>query len=160
MDLFDVLKKRGKSEMKLDIPPPPPIPRPVERSQPRLIIPEVSGFRQNLPPPIKTQHEIPKVPEFREKAIQKFMVPKPPQNTLQLVQSKRIAEGYVKAESFRDIMENVNEIKKKIKESDDILIRLNEIKNKEDKEFENWNIRFEDIQRKLVYIDKTFFEAK
>lgn len=65
---------------------------------------------------------------------------------------------FVKADKYKEILEGVDTIKRKVKESEDILESLNEIKNIKDEEFEKWRTLLEDVERKSVYIDKTLFE--
>jgi len=65
---------------------------------------------------------------------------------------------YVKVNDFRSVMADLDLILNDLKESNNILIRLNSIKNGLDGHFEKWHSEMEDIQRKLVFIDKTLFE--
>ena len=44
-----------------------------------------------------------------------------------------------------------------LKESEDILTRLEDIKSSKDKEFEHWRSCLEDMERKLLWIDKQLF---
>lgn len=166
MDLFNILKRK-KEQVNLDIPPPPPIKLPMLRQEPKLNSKEMMPFPvpRFEPRPLFRQMNIPKServekPEFRAPLFRpKFDVPQfKPYMPIKPIETKILKEeAYIKADDFKDIMEHINEIKKKINESEEALIRLNEIKNREDKEFENWNMKFEDVQRKLNYIDRTFF---
>lgn len=176
MGVFDILKKK-KKESKLDLPPPPPITKPIVTSKAKLILPkplEVPKFKPSIP-----KFEIPKFklipkpefkskiisepmptfkpefkPSFKSKIIPKFGIPKPSLPRFKPKIMPKLEKSYVDVDSFKDIISHVNEIKKKIKESEEVLTKLNEIKNKEDKEFGKWHSKFEDVQRKLVYIDR------
>lgn len=64
---------------------------------------------------------------------------------------------FVKSDDYKEIMKGIQEIKAKANESDAILVNLNEIKNQKDKEFQKIHSQIADIQRKLVYVDKTVF---
>jgi len=64
---------------------------------------------------------------------------------------------FVKSDDYKEIMRGIQEIKAKVNESDSILLNLNEVKNQKDKEFQKMHNQIADIQRKLVYIDKTVF---
>ncbi len=68
--------------------------------------------------------------------------------------------SYVKVEDFREMLGGIQVIKSNLKECDEIYERLNQIKNDEDKEFEKLRSQLEDLQRKLVYVDKVLFEEK
>jgi len=66
---------------------------------------------------------------------------------------------FVKSDDYKEIMKDIKGIKSKINESENILVNLNEIKAQKDKEFSKIHKQIEDIQRKLIYIDKTVFKG-
>jgi hypothetical protein len=66
---------------------------------------------------------------------------------------------YVPIEDYRAVLEGADHIRSNLKETSDILGRMNELKNEEDREFEKWRGELEDIQRKLTYVDKIIFES-
>jgi hypothetical protein len=74
---------------------------------------------------------------------------------------RRVVEGpiYLNVKSFKDTIDNINMIRSKIKESEDYIERINEIKNMKDKYFEQLRTKLEDLQRKSMYIDKSLFEG-
>ncbi len=176
MGVFDILKRKKKGI--LDIPPPPPISGPIAKPKQRLILPKKlpevpefkpkfeipkfkpmptkrfefkpSGFK-SVPNPIFKPSFKPKIPKL---SFPKFNLTPKPSIHEEVHTVGPLEKSYISVGDFKDIMEHVNEIKKKIKGSEEIVTRLNEIKNKEDKEFQKWHSKFEDIQRKLVYIDK------
>jgi len=45
-----------------------------------------------------------------------------------------------------------------LKNNETILLKLNDLRNAGDKQFEAWRLNLEDIERKLVFVDKTLFE--
>src|SRR3989338_5170900 len=168
MNIFDVLKRK-KEDAKLDIPPPPPIKQPMIMPRPIFNIPRES-MPVNVPrfEPRSFPMSIPKMerPTQIEARAPLFMQKTPQFPKLAAPRQEKISEqkeimmrggSYIRADSFKDVLEHINEIKRRINESEGVLVRLNEIKNREDKEFENWSIKFEDVQRKLNYIDRTFF---
>ncbi len=67
---------------------------------------------------------------------------------------------FVKSDNFRDVIDDINTIKSRIKESEYIVQSLNDIKNTRDKEFEKWRNNVEDIQRKLMGVDRMLFEKR
>lgn len=67
-------------------------------------------------------------------------------------------EVFVSMDNYKQILDDISTIKSDIKRSDDIFTRLNEIKNIKNEKFEKWKDKLEDIQRKLVYIEKTLYE--
>lgn len=66
---------------------------------------------------------------------------------------------FVKVDEYREILEGTNRIRDNLKEATEVILRLNELKGEEDKEFEKWRLELEDVQRKLMYVDKIIFES-
>lgn len=172
-----LLKKKTK---KLDIPPPPPaldIPPPPED----LDLPELPPLPEEImseekkgttpEPPMKFP-EFPKIEPITEEVMPIKPIPTLPTHEFEpkkkekkettVVKEKRFPsvgkDIFVKADQYKEILESVDVTKRKIRESEKILERLNEIKNIKDNEFEKWRTLLEDIERKSVYIDKTLFE--
>ena len=67
---------------------------------------------------------------------------------------------FVKADDFRLFVEGDSLIKNNLKEAKNIITRLNELKVEEDKEFENWRLSLEEINKKIALVDKKIFELK
>ena len=44
-----------------------------------------------------------------------------------------------------------------VKEGEGILTRVAEFKEDEDKEYHKWEAHVKDVQKKLIYVDKTLF---
>jgi len=65
---------------------------------------------------------------------------------------------FVKVDDYRRIMADLDLILNDLKESNNLIVRLNSIKNGLDTQFDRWHSEMEDLQRKLVFIDKTLFE--
>jgi hypothetical protein len=66
---------------------------------------------------------------------------------------------YVPVEDYKAVLDGTEQVRGDLKEATEVLGRLNELKNEEDKEFEKWRSELEDIQRKLTYVDKIIFES-
>jgi len=58
---------------------------------------------------------------------------------------------------FKDILDEVSLAKNLVKENEDILVRVSDFKEDEEKEFKKWESYIKDIQQKLIYVDKTLF---
>ena len=65
---------------------------------------------------------------------------------------------FVKIDDYKDVVDIMTLIKKKINDAKDILASINNIKNQEDAEIEQWNSNLDDIDRKVDYIDRSLFE--
>jgi len=65
---------------------------------------------------------------------------------------------FVKIDDYKDVVDIMTLIKKKINDAKDILSSINNIKAQEDAEIEQWNSNLDDIDRKVDYIDRSLFE--
>ncbi|MBN1386447.1 hypothetical protein JW968_05750 [Candidatus Woesearchaeota archaeon] len=70
------------------------------------------------------------------------------------------APVYVRVEEYRDVLDAMNIIKAKINKAKATLAKLNELKNKEDNELAYWKNALDDVDKKVVYIDKSLFEPE
>ena len=72
-----------------------------------------------------------------------------------------MAEGmpvYVRIEEYKDVLDVMNMIRNKIEAAKETLAKINELKNEEDAELELWHTGLEEVERKVVFVDKTLFE--
>lgn len=67
---------------------------------------------------------------------------------------------FVKVDEYKDILDIIDLIQEKVKESKTILGKINDLKNQEDAELEIWKNGLDDVERKLNFIDQTMFEPK
>jgi len=159
-------KKQQSSELELpevppvedlDLPPPPqyPQPHPAER----LAVPE--------PPFQQTQLDKIEVP------LEHIVVSHEPANIvtkeleggltreriLKAIGVPTTAPIFVRVDDYREIIDGTGRIRNNLKEATDIVLRMGELKNEQDKEFERWRLQLEDVQRKLMYVDKVIFES-
>ena len=65
---------------------------------------------------------------------------------------------YVKVEDYKDIIDIMTLIRKKINDAKNILDSVNTLKQQEDAEIDQWNNSVNEIERKIDYLDKTLFE--
>ncbi|MDP7323133.1 MAG: hypothetical protein QF632_00050 [Candidatus Woesearchaeota archaeon] len=156
--------------------PLPPMPSPVTPSPPKLIPAPRSkivkpGMHHAMPKP-------PLPPTPSPVAGPGPVIPEPTPVPEHVVEPPRIVKhpghleappspeelgvipSYVKVEDFKDMLGGIQIVKTNLKQCDEIFERLNQVKNDEDKEFEKWRSKLEDLQRKLIYVDKVLFEAK
>jgi hypothetical protein len=134
----------------MELPPMPPIP-------------DLKEFEDDLPPVPDLDELEDDLPPLREIGLKEFPKPeftKIKEDRAELIQEKKRVTGpiFVNVSSYRDAINCINTIKNKIKESEDCLQKLDEIKNSKDKYFEQFRSRLEDLQRKSLYVDKSLFE--
>jgi len=65
---------------------------------------------------------------------------------------------YVKVEDYKDIVDIMTLVKKKIQDAKGMLNNINTLKNDEDAEIEEWNSTLQEIDRKIDDLDRTLFE--
>ena len=65
---------------------------------------------------------------------------------------------FMRVDKFRSVLRNISEVRGSLKVSNEILSRLNEIDANAEKGFEKWKNVMADLQKKLVFVDKTLFK--
>jgi len=70
------------------------------------------------------------------------------------------ASVFIKIEDYKTVLDIVDLVKKRIAEAHEILDKINEIKNKEDLEIDNWRSELDDVEKKVHFIDQTLFEPE
>jgi hypothetical protein len=66
---------------------------------------------------------------------------------------------FVRTDDYRHILNNFIDIKEQLNESEEIIYRLENLKKNNDEEYSAYKNTIEDIQRKLIYVDKTLYET-
>lgn len=179
MAIFDVFKKKKAKE--LDLPPPPDSDSPELPPLPDQDIPPISAKPEKqaqlspsehlpeVPQPVPTQepkppHDItPPTPEPIHKApIHEEPKPKVQHEHKEFMIEEPHVEGplFVNVADYQEILQGVDKIKTTLSDSEEIISKLNDLKNAEDKVFENWRSSIEDIERKITYIDQVIFRGE
>jgi hypothetical protein len=65
---------------------------------------------------------------------------------------------FVKLESYKEAMENIDKIKGLCNEADSLLDKIHKIRTEEDRELENWHRDLDKVKDKLLTVDKKLFE--
>ena len=66
---------------------------------------------------------------------------------------------FVKIEQYREALDNIEAIKTKVREAEELLSRLDQLRSQEDKELQNWHDNIGRIKDKLLSVDKKLFEV-
>jgi len=141
----------------LDIPPAPPS----EEDLPEF--PELPKFKGKLQP------EKPKIPKL---TLPKLKPKKPAIPEAENLEKEAVKEEkfefeehkelikpvFVKMEMFQSIINELNLIKNVAKESDDAIARVGDFAQDQEKEFNKWQSQLADIQKKLIFVEKTMFK--
>ena len=67
---------------------------------------------------------------------------------------------YVKIDQYKDIIDIINLIKKKIEDAKRNLRSVDELKNKEDQEIALWHKEIEDMEKRIDLINRTLEEPQ
>ena len=174
MGVFDIFKKRDKQ---LDLPPPPPPELLNQNKLPEddLELPELPPLAElpHLPNAPNEKYEIPLL-EDQERSLPPLEVmpsleepirTNESEETIDLTKkqdnnNKERGPIFIKVDDYRNVLESINIVRNKLNESDYIVEALNDLRNKVDAEFENWREDLEEMQRKVMYMDKVLFEGK
>lgn len=135
MGLFSSNKKKERNE-KSDLPPLkfPDLPSDQEDKQ---FASETKEIKQAVAPPQPT-----KQPSFQEA---NFEEEKP---------------LFIRVEKYKKVLETLDELKTKLKDANEVLKELNQIKEDEEKELAIWSKDLELIKEKLMNIDQNLFETE
>jgi len=71
---------------------------------------------------------------------------------------KKIEPIYIRLDKFESSVETLEEIKEKITEIENFLVKSREIKNKEEEELIDWENEIQDIKSKIDSIDKNLLD--
>ena len=120
----------------------------------------------SAPPSINTFSDIPAaLPEFPEVKRTKPSISKFEKRAIS-VEEKELGERehlklqepiYVDLDLFKAMLDETTMSKKHLKTMEDGLARIDDFRSDKQKEFEKWRKSLEDIQRKLIFADKTLF---
>ncbi len=66
---------------------------------------------------------------------------------------------FVKIEQYKEALDNIDSIKTKVREAEELLSRLDQLRAQEDKELQNWHDNINRIKDKLISVDKKLFEV-
>lgn len=67
---------------------------------------------------------------------------------------------FVRIEEYKDVLDVVELIKNKIEQANNVLGKINELKNEEDAELEIWKTNLEEIEKKIDEIDSSLIEPE
>ena len=140
MGFMDILK--GKKRMETRMP---------ERRE--LEIPPAPPKKEELPTfPIPKKRVVSPVEKIEEEAV------KSQQEELEEREELKLRKPiFVDLDLYKEMINEITLINSTLKEGKDSLARMDEFREDEDKEFSKWENSIKDIQKKLIYADKTLF---
>ena len=70
------------------------------------------------------------------------------------------APVFIKIDEYKDVLDILELTKLKINEARGLIEKINELKNEEDNELEAWHNSLDEIDKKVTFMDKTFFQPE
>ena len=67
---------------------------------------------------------------------------------------------YVSVDNFKATLGSINMVRSDLRKSEEALMKLESIKNAKDKSFDKMKSSLDDLQRKLIFVDKTLFKGE
>ena len=67
---------------------------------------------------------------------------------------------FIKVENYKEVIELIRSIKRKVEEAKANLERIYTIKSEEDVKIEEWDDLLRDLEKKTTFIDETLLESK
>lgn len=111
---------------------------------------KIEPMRHKPLPPIRYEMERPPAPA-------QVRIPEQPEAP---VRHRARGPLFVRTDKFRAAVDDIEQIRAKFKEEDNIFFAVSEVKSTQDKQFESFKQTVEDIQRKLLFIDRALFESR
>ena len=143
----------------------PPIPEEVEVPQPIKEMPIPEPEEEIVAPPLPAE-----IPEKEELIAE---MPQAPEHIVpvrgaerkgEVVFDKTISEEkpslepgrplFVSMQDYAEILEGISITKQSLEDAEGIVVQLNDLKNAQEKIFEDWKNQLEDVERKLTYMDQ------
>jgi len=148
-------------------------PFPVARETNELEIPPAPPSEEDLPefpeiPEMETEekhkiHEIPSAPpkppkKSLAKGIEKKAVKEEKEELKKIESHEFIKPLFVDIGSFKIIIDELGHVKNIAKESEEAISRVDDFAGDQETEFDRWQNQLSDMQKKLIFVDKTIFK--
>ncbi len=139
MEPLPIMEKTGLPEIPKDFP-----------------APSAGSYVPDKIPPLEGLGEIPTFKEESELEIPMQQAYQP--QTKPIISKPHKGPMFVKVTAFKNLISTMDSVLVRFKDEDDIFFRLTDIKNTQDKKFESYRQTLEDMQRKLLFVDKILFD--
>ncbi|GIU69411.1 MAG: hypothetical protein KatS3mg002_0647 [Candidatus Woesearchaeota archaeon] len=70
------------------------------------------------------------------------------------------APVFVKIDNYREVLDILDVMKKKIKETKSEIAKIKELKFQEDQELAEWERNINEISKRVAFIDSAFFDSE
>ena len=73
---------------------------------------------------------------------------------------EKSASLFIKVENYREVIELMRTIKRKVEEAKSLLEKIYAVKGEEDAKIEEWDDLLKDIEKKTSFVDESLFEPR
>ena len=91
--------------------------------------------------------------------VQKPAVDFEPKHAKPLHEDARSRTMYVRVDKFRLLLGTINVVRSDLRKSDEALMKLESMKTNVDRSFDKMKASLHDLQKKLIFVDKTLFKG-
>lgn len=150
------MPKMGMPPPKMGAPPPPPGKKGKVPASVLDDIPPPPGM--GMPPPGGPKLEAPPKPAFAGEAPPELPSFEAVEGEISEEESAR-PQGpiFIRADNYKYILDDLNVARNSIKESVDAFTDIEDISSSSDQAYEQWRLNLEDVERKMLYVDKLLF---
>ncbi len=67
---------------------------------------------------------------------------------------------YVRVDKFKIALDHINVIRSDLRKSEEDVMKLEGLKREKDKSFDRFKLSLDDLQKKLIFVDKTLFKGE
>ena len=67
---------------------------------------------------------------------------------------------FIKIDEYKDVLDIIELTKGKIQEARNIIDKINQLKNAEDSELEEWHNAINEVDKRVTFVDKALFDPE
>ncbi|MCK5026453.1 MAG: hypothetical protein KAS15_07700 [Nanoarchaeota archaeon] len=67
---------------------------------------------------------------------------------------------FIKIDQYKDVLDILHLAKSKIRDARVLIEKINELKNAEDTEIKTWQNSLDEVEKRVMFIDKSLFEPE
>lgn len=129
-----------------------------------------------VPPSLTEEPELPEFPSMEAEEVKVEAKPeapkeeKAPEPSVEEVEDKAVKAVekdleeaheakplFIEAKLYKGVLDEIGQIKNSLKDNEGILDKLADFKDDSEKNYNAWHKQVEDIQKKLIFVDRTLF---
>ena len=138
----------------------PPMPKPEQFRQPVASAQEPMPKQDYFDQAPEQHAEDLNQPSDRQENVE---IPSPAHQPKHKWPDRTIKSGgslYVRVDKFKTALDHISAIRGDLRKSEDDVIKLESLKHEKDKSFDKFKLSLDDLQKKLIFVDKTLFKGE